>query len=223
VDHCTLKCVGCITKSDSQSELFVDVNQFEKDIKELSKFMRVKRLNLMGGEPLLHPKIDEFIRIAKKHELANKVIINTNGELLANQTDYFWETVDGFHITLYENTKIDRSSIKNLVVEDKYKKYNYSHMVIEVKQNFFKFYTKNKNLDTQEIFNDCSVAKQCHYVSGGKYYKCIMPILQQHGDNGSMLTENEILSYINDSTPLKACYGCNGTSGPTFRPIQRPK
>jgi len=43
-------------------EEFADIKVFEKDFARLSKLLNAKvdRIGLMGGEPLLHPQINDF-------------------------------------------------------------------------------------------------------------------------------------------------------------------
>lgn len=93
-DHCNLNCKGCGHFCPIvDKEIFTDLEQFKKDIKELSKKILFDEIRLMGGEPLLHKEINEFI-CATRHTYPNSEIrIVTNGILLSTMDIFFWKTV----------------------------------------------------------------------------------------------------------------------------------
>jgi hypothetical protein len=61
VDHCNLNCKGCTAFSPVAEEKFMDVNMFERDCERLAELTggKIELIDLLGGEPLLHPKINE--------------------------------------------------------------------------------------------------------------------------------------------------------------------
>jgi hypothetical protein len=64
----------------------------------------------MGGEPLLHPRINEFMRIARHFFPKSDIAIHSNGILLAKMDDTFWETCSEYHIDIilsYYPIKLD--------------------------------------------------------------------------------------------------------------------
>ena len=92
VDHCNLNCKYCSHFSSISDEWYLDPDQFDKDLssinsKILNSFTLVK---LLGGEPLLHPRIIDIIKILRKY-YHNDVCITTNGILLKKMSKEFYD------------------------------------------------------------------------------------------------------------------------------------
>ena len=82
VDHCNLNCAGCTHFSPLAKERYASLEKFEENLIQLKKWdFEIKQFNLLGGEPLLHPQIKDFILIAKKY-LNCLIVVKTNGILL---------------------------------------------------------------------------------------------------------------------------------------------
>ena len=95
VDHCNLNCKGCSHFSPVSDKKFVGVDAYEKDIKRLSEILTskdVRRIRLLGGEPLLHPQVIDFIRLTHQYFPDAYVELVTNGLLLRNQSEDFWRS-----------------------------------------------------------------------------------------------------------------------------------
>jgi len=79
-NECNLRCNGCfardIIKNDSS---YMSLEEYQKVISEFLK-RDGKQINLLGGEPLLHPNIREIVNINKKENI--KTTIYTNGYFL---------------------------------------------------------------------------------------------------------------------------------------------
>lgn len=92
-EHCNLNCCGCDNFSPLAKPEFLDVAEFERDLKRLSDLFdgRCKYISLMGGEPLLHPQLIAIIEIARKHFPWGGIGITTNGILLTQMAEEFWE------------------------------------------------------------------------------------------------------------------------------------
>ncbi len=93
-DHCNLNCNKCGHYANFvNEEVFTDINQYTKDINELSKKIYYEQIKLLGGEPLLHPDINKFIKITRSAYPNSKISILTNGILLPKMNDEFFDTV----------------------------------------------------------------------------------------------------------------------------------
>ena len=55
--------------------------------------LRIEQIYLLGGEPLLHPQVSEFIREARKHFPETRIYVVTNGSLVMRQDDEFWRAM----------------------------------------------------------------------------------------------------------------------------------
>jgi hypothetical protein len=126
VDHCNLNCAGCNHFSPLAEERYASLELFEKNLKRLTKLLDVMEFNLVGGEPLLHPQIEDFIKIARKY-IKKRINIITNGILLKNKNNSFYNTVNENHVNILisdynlnisGNTLIDKSMFKMNYISD---------------------------------------------------------------------------------------------------------
>lgn len=93
VDHCNLNCKACCHYCNVTPENFIKVEDFERDMKTLSDKFDIGQIRLMGGEPLLHKQVNEFMKITRKYFPNSDIRIVTNGILLAKQDEDFWNTL----------------------------------------------------------------------------------------------------------------------------------
>ena len=74
---CRHNCIGCLYSSDQRSDnVFMDSNNFEKLLVYLHS-LKVKFIDLSGGEPTLHPEFGKFVRRCMKEKL--KLSLFSNG------------------------------------------------------------------------------------------------------------------------------------------------
>jgi hypothetical protein len=92
-EHCNLKCWGCDHFAPLAEPELADVDVFAKDFARLSELVggEAVTIALLGGEPLLHPRTQDFLYIARKHFPKTRIRVVTNGVLLLNQKDDFWK------------------------------------------------------------------------------------------------------------------------------------
>jgi wyosine [tRNA(Phe)-imidazoG37] synthetase (radical SAM superfamily) len=95
VDSCNLKCAGCSHYSSLIDEKICI--PFETIINDLSKLKdkvgdNLKWLRLLGGEPLVHPKISDCIEEIRNPFPNTKIFIVTNGILLGKMDDAFYNS-----------------------------------------------------------------------------------------------------------------------------------
>lgn len=81
-DKCNLKCVSCnhFCPLVPDSVSHKSIEQIEKDLTALSKFRNyIRMITLLGGEPTLHPQLEEIIILTRKLFPSNQIYITTNG------------------------------------------------------------------------------------------------------------------------------------------------
>lgn len=101
VDHCNLDCRGCEHFAGLCRERFADLAEFETDMQHMANlFSRVRQIHLIGGEPLLHPKVLDFCKIARATFPESRIYLRTNGVLLMRQSEEFWSALAASKITL---------------------------------------------------------------------------------------------------------------------------
>lgn len=89
-NKCNLKCDGCFarnTMNDENNEEYISIKEYHKI---LCNFVDRggEKINLLGGEPLLHPELKRILKLNKSRGL--KTTIYTNGLLINkyNQRDF---------------------------------------------------------------------------------------------------------------------------------------
>ena len=102
VEHCNLNCAHCGSFAPLAQEEYLDVGQFKKDMERLSQLTggEVHHIQILGGEPLLHPNINEFCQIARICFPIGIIRIVTNGILIRNMDDEFWDNCIKYNINI---------------------------------------------------------------------------------------------------------------------------
>jgi MoaA/NifB/PqqE/SkfB family radical SAM enzyme len=142
----------------------------------------IRGINLMGGEPLLNPNINEYVKITRRYFPKAPIDILTNAVLLDDMDKSFWETLNENNVSIVPSiypVKIDWAS-----VIDKAQKYNvgiYGNYKCEEKltvdnidkfqKNFFYKMTLNKNGDDIDKSN-CGKRYGCNSMYDGKLFPC---------------------------------------------------
>ena len=87
-DHCNLKCKGCAHFANIvPGEVFPDLEQYRRDISRMSELFRnIKKIRLMGGEPLLNKQLPEFISVTRHTFPKADIRVVTNGLLLTSSS-----------------------------------------------------------------------------------------------------------------------------------------
>ena len=90
--HCNLNCKGCTAFSPLAEPSFLDVRLFTNDLIRLAELTnnRISALYISGGEPLLHPEIEDILNISRKYFIDADISMMTNGLKLLDMPDSFW-------------------------------------------------------------------------------------------------------------------------------------
>ena len=184
VEHCNLNCQGCTHFSQLADKEFLDIKDFEKDIKRLYELSNgeIDRFNLMGGEPLLHPNCEAFFEVTRKYFKNSIIQLVTNGVLLLKKEKTFWESMKNNDITLAPTKypiNVDWEKVDKLCQEYgiKFKFFN--------NVNFDKFSWKfpinfNGTENPNWNFRNCGLANWCLFLDHGKLYTCTLPPVIRH-------------------------------------------
>ncbi len=223
VDHCNLSCAECCSLSPFLPKRFVLPEEMEHDLLLAGKVVAPTYLKLVGGEPLLHPQLLECLRVAKRLELAEIVSVTTNGLLIGEMPDEYWDLIDAMTLSIYPAPKL-----KDAVMKEIEKKSNQFNVLLNIKyQPEFSTMTHwNPAVDhesKQAIFSDCWLRERCHIVDKGRFYMCTRPPhfhtlfrgKKSFHDDGIVLhtkdtLRDEIYQYLTHEKPLNACLYCFG-------------
>ncbi|MCL2369570.1 MAG: radical SAM protein [Alphaproteobacteria bacterium] len=120
--QCNLNCKGCLSFAPlAKSHHKYDLEVFKHDILRLAKINKgqgkIKFLALSGGEPLLNPEINEYIKFARQSFPDIKLKIRTNGLLVPQMPDEFWDTCKEHNIEfmLPHYSAVDIKLSKNII------------------------------------------------------------------------------------------------------------
>jgi MoaA/NifB/PqqE/SkfB family radical SAM enzyme len=231
-EHCNLTCYACDHASPLLPKKFASIEEFTRDFEALARVFHSKQLRIVGGEPLLHPQLIEFLVEARRIKIADAIVLITNGVLLHEAPGELWKRIDQLWISAYPGVKrkLDDEECARIC------KTHNVHLQIWHANKFNRTLINNRVDDpdlVKAIFRECKLAGEvsCHTVHEGRFYKCSIapfmgPRLAMRGIafnnrnvDGVLLHDNHNLyedvdRCLNGPTPLAACSYCLGTSGP---------
>ncbi|MBI3099073.1 MAG: radical SAM protein [Planctomycetes bacterium] len=235
-DHCNLRCRECCTLSPFLPPRFVDPDGLRDDLALAARALRPEFLKLSGGEPLLHPRIVDCIGIAKASGLARTVSVTTNGLLLHEMPEAFWEGLDHLTLSLYPSARL--AEVRLAEAEEKAVRHGVE-LRIKRQDEFERMTLEAPREDegmTHQIYEECWMKRRCHMLRGGVFYVCTRPPsfdtyfghgerfaatdgVRLHAGPGLM---RELLWYLGRGEPLAACRHCWGGQGTKFAHEQAP-
>jgi len=229
-EHCNLRCANCDHASPILNERFAALERFSSDLKAVAPFMRADDLRILGGEPLLHPQLLDFLRIARTVGISNTITLVTNGVLLHQAPPELWSLIDRLWVSVYPKVtlRLDLESIRVLCKQ---------HGVlpdIRMIESFHQTIVNHKNGNpalVQRVYDRCKLAHEwmCYTLYDGYFYKCApAPFLAKRlarrglspgpASDGVKLTfdpelREQLRAYLSCEQPLEACSYCLGSSG----------
>lgn len=228
VDHCNLRCHACCSLSPVLPRWFIDPADLERDLRLARGALSPQYLKLVGGEPSLHPALDDCLAVARRAAIAPVVSVTTNGFLLPRASDRFWQLIQALTISLYPEPRLPEDTIALIErrAGERGVPLNWKRQDEFVEMDLAE--PRTDAAVTREIYDDCWLRRRCHIVSHGRFYTCTRPphFATFHGeaagfrDDGLVLdTEPEMAArlraYLLRPEPLKACAICRGGNAPS--------
>jgi len=217
VDHCNLDCIGCSHESPLMPRRCEDPVLLQRALTLLWQYYRAPLVKLLGGEPLLHPAIDEIISAAKMSTGA-KVRLVTNGTLLQRRYKLL-RGVDEIHISLYASAKIP---------DDDVLRYIAAELTAPITVQAFGQFRWHRSLPrtdpriTKQVFSTCQMyhSWECHTLRAGRLYPC-PPAATWGSESGEGINllddradrEDQLRQLFCRNEPLTACNECLGSAG----------
>ena len=227
-DHCNLNCRGCDNFSPLSPEVFADIAVFERDCVRISALSNgcVQEIQLLGGEPLLHPQVADFMRIARKYFPSVRIKMVSNGILLPKQTEAFWNACKQYDIEILVTKypiKINYEEIRQ-IAEKQGVKFDFYGNTAEIAVNMQCLpLDLAGGQDARDSFLRCSRANRCVSLDNGRIYTCsLIPYVKYfnaHFGKNLPVTENdykdiykvknmdELLNFL--CRPMPFCRFCN--------------
>jgi MoaA/NifB/PqqE/SkfB family radical SAM enzyme len=236
-DHCNLKCRGCELYSCLAPEAFTDLSQTQDSLQLLSEtFADIEEIYLMGGEPLLHPELAQFIAAARTAFPHTRLVVLSNGILARRISAELWQVMadhdavlvlDSYPIPINRQAIIDEGATHGVTVEQ-----------TEEVQEFFRFpIDPGGGQNPRRALAACRGRCNCATLKDGKLYPCgrapYAYILKDHFNlEGLELSEtdgrsldggwtgDQLIDFL--SRPIPWCRHCDADHI-SFYPWQRSK
>ena len=177
IDKCNLNCASCnhfssLVPEDSKGK---SIEQITADFSLLSKIKdEFYALNLLGGEPTLHPQLSKILRIAREMFPNNTINLTTNGtryNMFELWKDAIIENNICLYITVYpycDNYKDRLETIaKTLKPYD-----NIVYIDFPIDSGFNYGFLSNKIVCSESEYKNCEKPYWCSQLKNGKLYKC---------------------------------------------------
>lgn len=174
--HCNLNCKGCAHFSPLSEPEFPDFEEAERDFARLGELFHGKcsLISLMGGEPLLNPRIEDYCRMVRKHFPNGGIEIVTNGILLLRMPDSFYETCKEANISIQVTPypiKLDHKAIRKRCRRHGVTYHFYWDQTS--KDEFFRYVIDESGCqDMVQSFIECSNSNYCLFLHEGRMYPC---------------------------------------------------
>lgn len=225
--HCNLNCSGCSSFSPLIDEpLFADFNLFKGDMERLSYLLNANlgKLLLMGGEPLLHPDINSFAQAARRYFPNTTIKIVTNGIMLENMTEEFWNSCKKNNIVISVTKYPIKLNFEKMRELSQYYEVDFEFFGIAVDKSTWNIaFDCDGRQNPHKSFINCFFANYCVTLNNGKISTC-SPILRidifnkhfkkdldvcksDYIDIYKAETGREILEFL--AQPIPFCRYCN--------------
>lgn len=177
-DHCNLNCKACEHYSGLAAPRYPDLEKFINDMYKLHGFISdIGVIRILGGEPLLNPEIDAYIKLTRTLYPKSMINVVTNALLLRQMPEHFFETMRetgaklniSFYPPLREKMPEIVSFLKSKGIPG-----SVSPLLdkFEMKQSL-------KKSPTPEYFYRCFQA-HCHNLYDGKIAACFLPFTTKY-------------------------------------------
>lgn len=227
VDHCNLTCAECCSLSPLLPEWLAHPDSVSDDLHRAAKVLAPRIFKLVGGEPLLHPRIVDIIGLSRESGIAPLISVTTNGIKLGTMSDDFWKSIDALTISRYPRPRLSQDLIA--YVEEQAVCFGV-RLNWKIQDAFTAMDRRPPTADmaeAQRIYQDCWIRERCHLIRDGLFYTCTRPPhfhtlhrgaidfqadgLALHDGDGML---DAMLAYLQREAPLKACLHCHGGSAP---------
>lgn len=176
-DHCNLNCIGCNHYSPLADSFYLNITDYERDCKRINDLTEgnIQEIILLGGEPLLHPKLQEFFFITSSYFQTAKIIMVTNGILLVKQSEEFWKSCNKNQIQILITKYPIDINYEAIIEKANHFNVNCSYGInknSEIKEMECIPINPDSKLCAEDNFKQCYKANNCITLRNGRLYTC---------------------------------------------------
>jgi lipopolysaccharide biosynthesis glycosyltransferase len=212
--HCNLNCAGCSHFSPLAQEEFPDLEESRKSFRRLSDLFggECEYIHLLGGEPLLNPQCEDYLRLARQCFPRGEIYLVTNGLLLPRQEDHFYETcrkeniiiaVTRYPITLDYDAiwqRCDAFGVRHEIFGEEETKTHFKRLLLD----------PTGQQDADANYRNCPYSNVCLFLYKGRMYPCgigaHMRLFEQHFGAGLELTDADSVDIFSVSSGFDLLY-----------------
>lgn len=219
VDHCNLNCAGCSHFSCIAEPWFEDFETFKKDFSKLSEMTQTQIgiIRLMGGEPLLHPQVNDFMIECRKLFPYSRIELVTNGVLVKKRKSEILDICNNYGIVICISD-YGLFNIQELLQGFKYIRCYGKASLYNINLDL------TGNQDPTTAFSHCDLhVNRWDYFQNGRFYPCCiganLKIFNKHFGTNIFTSEDDISISIYEhtleeieqfmNTPKELCKYCD--------------
>lgn len=170
-DRCNLNCKGCLFACNMiESNSDVEINIILNDVRRMRElFEDIPWIRVLGGEPLMHPKINDILKGIREIFPKSEIDLCTNGLLLPKMEEDFFQTLlnnrIAIHVSGYKPTYSMLDDIDKILCE-----YGLNYTILK-REEFIKYYTTEPDNQMRISYERC-IASGCRELYRGRLSRC---------------------------------------------------
>lgn len=232
VEHCNLSCRDCNHLSPIIPPTLAVPELLLADLRVFARVYYAKCVRLLGGEPLLHPKVVKILQDVRTSGVADLLGMETNGLLLGRMPETFWEAIDLVVVSAYPGREPREELLTHCRRLAEKHQVDFTVTLFPVFRKTYAELGTSDHALVRRIYETCAMVHtwRCHSLANGYFYKCPLAYylpraLGPDGDNlattdgiaidTSPDLHKRLLTYLQSSDPLVSCRRCLGTVGIT--------
>ncbi len=209
-ESCNFTCTSCSHAAPVNARYMMLPEELGRDLAAIKPFMHFNRLQMVGGEPTLHPNLPEMMRVARASGVGDEISVITNGSLLRRMPNDFWRELNTLQLSIYPRLDPDIPEFAKYKCEEFKRAFHFT-----VFTDFYQQIRKEPN-DGQH-FHSCHWRNDCWTLHRGYFYFCpqslFFPksILGHESIDGlpvGDLTEEKLDAFLTRKEPLETCKIC---------------
>ncbi len=239
--HCNLNCAGCSHFSPLAKAEFPDFEESKRSFERLSALFdgECEYIHLLGGEPLLNPRCEDFLRLARSCFPKGDIFLVTNGLLLPKMGDAFFETcrdekiivaVTPYPIDLPHDAirrRCESFGVEFQLFGEDASKTHFNRLLLDI----------SGSQDACENYRRCPYSNVCLFLYRGRMYPCgigaHMRLFEGHFGAGLQLSSADSVDIFSVPSgaellyrlakPVPMCRYCNQNRWQELSPWHRSK
>ncbi len=218
--HCNLNCKGCSSCSPIMPEWFLDLQKLNDDLSRLKYLgINILNINILGGEPLLHPDIMKIFQLVRKIYSSANISLMTNGLLLPEMPSEFWSVCRECSVMMKVTCFPVMTSQQRMSLEEIFHHENLCYHLTD-KRLFNKILVLNNKAALEDVVRNCGCNK-AYNLFDGNVSRCTVPMVVQDMNNyfgAKFITGGRLNIYSVESgreviefleTPNETCKNCS--------------